>query len=367
MKLFFLCGARDFHAMDWYRSAKEVLPPNEVMIVTDLIEGEGFNNITKPEDKIYKLIILDKILFKNQSSLGNVWRNILKLLFLPIQVFLLRRFYRNKQDGIFHAHSMYYLWLAWIAKVPFVGTPQGSDILLKLDRSKIFRFMSIKAMRAAKAVTVDSEAMKSKISEVSGINAHVIQNGIDLNSIAQSNKIFETKVHRTNTLLSIRGFTSLYRIDSLLTARNKSSLLQNMPIKFIYPFYDDSYRHEISPLLQLQDMDVGRVGRDEMYQIMRSSTLIISVPRSDSSPRSVYESVFCGSAVAITYNKYYDVLPACMKSRIVIVDLAEEYWLEKAYEKAVEICSTNYTPSEEALDMFDQRRSFKKVSQLLFN
>jgi hypothetical protein len=34
-KLVFLCGARDFHAMDWYRSAIALIPDAEISIVTD--------------------------------------------------------------------------------------------------------------------------------------------------------------------------------------------------------------------------------------------------------------------------------------------------------------------------------------------
>ena len=40
--LVFLCGARDFHAMDWYRRAKELLPEADTCILTDLIAAEGF-------------------------------------------------------------------------------------------------------------------------------------------------------------------------------------------------------------------------------------------------------------------------------------------------------------------------------------
>ena len=43
--LVFLCGARDFHAMDWYKSAKELLPSKDIYILTDLIKGEGFRKL----------------------------------------------------------------------------------------------------------------------------------------------------------------------------------------------------------------------------------------------------------------------------------------------------------------------------------
>jgi len=139
-QLVFLCGARDFHAMDWYRSAEEQTPKENVCILTDLIAAEGFTKLVGKNDIVHKLFIIDRFLFKNQSTIGNIWRNIIKFIVLPLQIGLLKKFHRKNPDSIYHAHSMYYIWLAAAANVPFIGTPQGSDILLKPFRSKIFHF-----------------------------------------------------------------------------------------------------------------------------------------------------------------------------------------------------------------------------------
>jgi hypothetical protein len=48
-----------------------------------------------------------------------------------LQILLLKRFAKKNPNTIFYAHSMYYLVLARAAKVNYVGTPQGSDILIK--------------------------------------------------------------------------------------------------------------------------------------------------------------------------------------------------------------------------------------------
>ena len=42
--LVFLCGARDFHAIDWYRRSLDELTNINIYILTDLIEGEKFQN-----------------------------------------------------------------------------------------------------------------------------------------------------------------------------------------------------------------------------------------------------------------------------------------------------------------------------------
>ena len=119
----FLCGARDFHAMDWYRSAKRIYPEKQFPIVTDLIEGEGYKKLIEDEDLIYRLLVIDSLLFRAQSKLGHKWRNLVKLIVLPIQVCKLKKFDKEHPKIIYHAHSMYYLFLAMLANVNYIGTP----------------------------------------------------------------------------------------------------------------------------------------------------------------------------------------------------------------------------------------------------
>ena len=92
---------------------------------------------------------------------------------------------------------------------------------------------------------------------------------------------------------------------------------------------------------------------------------MIFILSSDSSQRSVYEVIFCGAAVAISHHRYYDVLPACMKKRIILIDINNDNFIEEALEKAKTIITTQFIPSEEALDLFDQRRSFKRILNLI--
>jgi hypothetical protein len=261
---------------------------------------------------------------------------------------------------------MYYLFLAWAAGIPFVGTPQGSDILIKPYRSKLYKKYSIKSLKAAKAITVDSVKMKDKVWELSHINAHIIQNGIDIYSINKFMNQIQNDYEDRNLLLSIRGFTSLYRIKDILIARNSSKMFYEYPLTFIYPFYEDVYFKEISSFFKQIDNNIGRVDRLKMYNLLSQTKLVISIPSSDSSPRSVYEAIFCGCAVAITHHGYYDSLPNCMKSRIILVDLNNNNWFDNTIEKSSQIIQKPYVPSDEALELFDQRKSFKKIERLLF-
>ncbi|HCF03052.1 hypothetical protein [Flavobacterium sp.] len=366
-KLVFLCGARDFHAMDWYKSSKELMLDKECCVLTDLIAGEGFKKIINDKDKVYKLLILDRFLFQNQSSLGDKWRNLLKLLVLPLQVILLKRFAKKHPNAIYHAHSMYYLVLARAAKVSYIGTPQGSDILVKPYRSKFYKHFTVYGLKMAKHITVDSKKMQEGVFNLSKKNAYIIQNGIDVSSIKKFQKslnILNQKISHRSGILSIRGFTELYRIKEVLQVRNQTE--SNYCITFIYPFYESLYKTECNSLIQANDLDLGRVDRIKMYELLSECELVMSIPSSDSSPRSVYEAIFCGSPVAISYNSYYDSLPECMKSRIIIVNLSDNNWLIDAINKAKEINKTPFIPSRTALELFDQKESFKKLQKLLF-
>lgn len=350
--------------MDWYTSAKILIEDScSLTIVTDLIQGESFNKLVDSSDNVYKLLILDNLLFKTQSRLGNLWRNILKLFLLPFQVILLKRFQKNNKNSIYFAHSMYYLWLAHFAGLDFVGTPQGSDLLIKPFKSNFFRYLSVKALKSAKFVTVDSEMMKAKCFQISGIEPIIIQNGIDLDSINKMNTYHVKKNGPNNRILSLRGLTDLYRINEIVQSRNYN--FKNIGINFIYPFHDDTYKSKIS--FSKYDIDLGRLSRENMYALIKNASLVVSIPSSDSSPRSVYEAIFCNSIVAITYHRYYDDLPKCMQSRIIIVDMKNKDWLKIAFDKALSIKKKekDFKPSVRALDLFDQKRSFNKKLNLL--
>jgi len=363
-QLVFLCAASDFHAMDWYKSAKTFLKNYEVIILTDLIAGEGYKKLITRNDTLHRLLVIDKLLFRYQSRIGHSWRHFLKLLVFPIQLALIKKFSISYPNATYFAHSMYYLFLAWAAGVSYVGTPQGSDILIKPFKCPAYKYFTIKALKAAKAVTVDSIDMKMKIKELSNVDATIIQNGIDIQSIMYFSGVGKDRIGPREGILSIRGLSELYRIETILKSRNYSIRNGNTPITFIYPFYERQYLKKISPLFIDNDIDLKTVDRIKMYELLLSTKLVISIPISDSSPRSVYEAIFCGCAVAITNNPYFDLLPKCMRSRVIIVDLSDKNWFDTAVEKSDFIIRSRFVPSNEALRFFDQSESIKIVEKL---
>ena len=108
----------------------------------------------------------------------------------------------------------------------------------------------------------------------------------------------------------------------------------------------------------------GKLTREAFYERLVRSKIAISIPIRDSSPRSVYEAIYCGCIVIVRYNNYLEDLPACMRERIVITDCVGD-WFDIAYEKALEKCKTPFCPTLDADDMYDQRLSFQRVLNFL--
>lgn len=360
MPVIILGGARDYHAIDWYRSLKKACPERKIVFLTDSVDGEGFCNILNENDEINHLMVIDGVLFPFSSSVSNIWRNIVKLVALPFQIYYLRRFMNRYDGAVVHAHPMYYMFLCWAAGVGAGVTPQGSEILVRPHKNIIYKHFLIKSLRAASFVTVDSYRMKQSIFELSGVNATVVQNGIDISKI----RAVSDSIDKRYRICSVRGFAPLYRIHEVVDSRNRSSV--KVPITYVYPFTDSRYYREVKAKMISEDEVLGRLDKLELYKVLSESLLTISIPESDSSPRSVYEAIFCGSCVAVTGNEYLDALPSCMLKRIFVVDLSDRSWFSKALQFAKHFALTPYIPSSEAIETFDQNISLRKASKKLY-
>ena len=100
--------------------------------------------------------------------------------------------------------------------------------------------------------------------------------------------------------------------------------------------------------------------------VLNIALLVVSIPLSDSSPRSVYEAIFSGCMVAAIDGAWIGQLPECMKARVMIVDPNSDAWLRDALEAARTRVREPYVPSREALEMFDQKLSMQKIYQEIF-
>jgi hypothetical protein len=158
--------------------------------------------------------------------------------------------------------------------------------------------------------------------------------------------------------------THLYRIIEIVASRNKFAA--DTKLDLIYPLWDVGYRASVKEVLREGDVDHARIERAQMYELLQSAIMAVSIPQSDSSPRSVYEAIFAGAPVATVAASWIDVLPACMRSRLIIVDLNDPAWFAKALERARAISASAYVPSTAAVETFSQEHSMRKAVGLLY-
>ena len=267
--IIFIGDARDFHAMDWYHSAKDVCYPRKVYFATDLINSEGQEVLIREGDNIINLYNIDWLLFPNQSRFGHIWRNFIKLLFSPFQAIRLKLISKKTPNSIFHAHTMYYMFLCWMARISYFGTPQGSEILVRPNRSKLYRYFAIKALLAARHVTVDSINMQNNIYKLCGKTSSIVQNGIDIIAILHSVNNSEKRIN----IVSLRGLRPPYQIDEIFKARNHCR--QKPPLILIYPFSEEGYKTEILQKCEHNDLDLGRLSRIEMYKLLADRKSVV--------------------------------------------------------------------------------------------
>jgi hypothetical protein len=361
--IIFIGNARDYHAIDWYRNIKKICSGSgqQVLFATDLICSEGHTKLISDDDILIDLYNIDWLLFTNQSAAGNIWRNIVKVVFFPIQVRHIKKLAKKYPGSIFHAHTMYYLFLGWMARLRYIGSPQGSEILVRPYRSKIYRYFAKKSLMAAEHIIIDSVNLQNGILKLCGKQSTIIQYGIDVKAI---NK-FVSDSDKREYVVSIRGLYPIYQIEKIFHARDFGK--EKLPLILFYPFWEDGYKAEMLKMLKPGDQNLGRIPeKKDVFKLLSKTILAVSIPLTDSSPRSVYEAIFCGCCVAVTYNPWIDSLPECMRERVIVVDLDDVLWLEKAIAMARLVTQIPFKASEIALRLFDQEKSMQAVAELFY-
>jgi hypothetical protein len=327
------------------------------LFITDNFGKEGFKPLLKDSDSVGRLFILDPFLGDRPTAMGHRWRNLLKLVMVPFQVVKLRQQLRRLRRPFVFAHSTYYAFLASFCGVPYCATPQGSEVLVRPAGSRLYRYLLNRSARHATFVTVDSAAMAAGIHRLAGIQSHVVQNGIDVARIAAK----ADSAPRT-LVLSVRGISDNYRIREIIAGRNASA--PSVALTFSFPFVEEGYAREVEAILGKDDFMHRDVPKEDLYGLFRRAICVLSIPKSDSSPRTVYEAIFCGAIAVCAPSPFIGKLPQCMRERIVIADLSDPGWFQKCLSRASQMVLTPFVPDPEAIDQFDQVASMRRCLEL---
>lgn len=233
------------------------------------------------------------------------------LIRLPLIVYQLKRFLKEIKPDILHAHEAQYgFWGALSGFHPLIFTPMGSDIIIQAQRYLLYKWIARITFRYVDMVTGDSLLLQESGFKIGAKreNNYIIQNGVDT-------KQFNPKVDRTRirkelglgdspVILSVRSFQKIYNIDLIIRLAPK--ILASLPsVRFIFLYGFGDLEHELKNLaLELRVSDsmyfIGNVPYSLMPYYMKAADLCISIPSSDSSPKSVYEAMACGTPTLLS-------------------------------------------------------------------
>lgn len=206
-----------------------------------------------------------------------------------------------------HAH-----WLpesGWMAAreglQPLVCSAWGSDVLgvrgLGRRRSRV-------ALERAKLVFADSEHLARATRELVDVPVEVVRWGLDLEAFSPGDTAVARQALRLDhdgpLIASVRGLDPVYNPELLLEAfalvrdrQPKARLLLKNPATRV-----PSETKAAIERLGLRDavMMLGNVPVERMPDVFRAADVVVSIPSSDSSPRSVWEALACGKPVVVS-------------------------------------------------------------------
>ena len=304
-----------------------LLAPNYCWHTEDLINLGNFSNKLKYcfisdtppffSRKFYKKTFLNN--FFSYEFVQRLWRLILCL---PWSVYVKLKLFDNIPV---HCHGLFALFLADLANISesrIIFTPQGSDILVLPDKKKIIRkFLSRKLHRVA-FITADSNMLLKKVLEISPkINKRklkLIQNGISLSTISD---LIENEKFKKNEIdiCWIRGTNEIYQFKYFLEILKQISIQTSSRLKItiIDAFGNDFISRKN---LYYENIDISilpRLDSKGFLKCLQKSKIVVSIPKSDSSPRSVYEAIFFGCTLFLTDLECFDWIPNEIKSNFL--------------------------------------------------
>lgn len=206
------------------------------------------------------------------------------------------------------AFAMYGITLSLLG-VNVVMENNGSDVILAPDNTKLLKRYKW-AYKLCKGVVQDSY-----VAQQAGIrlgapkeNNEIIELGIDTNIF---NPYIEKGLFRkkyripsdANVIFSPRTLRPLCNIDEIIdTIKPVIEKYPNTYYVFCSHVRNITYENRIKEAELSQNVIfLGYIDNEkDMPYIYRDSDVVISIPNSDSSPRSVYEAMACGSNVIVS-------------------------------------------------------------------
>lgn len=308
MKILYLCSSADWHMVLWL---KYFADRHEVLLFSDREDYLPRQQFGPKVQVIERYGHLGRLLGALALADG-YWSRLDKLLSTGRYTRHIQRIVDEQRVDIIHAHSLYYGFLAAGIRrdVPVVFTPMGSDVILYAQTNPIHKRLARAAFARADVVTGDSILLQTQGYKVGARpdHNHIVQNGVDTEVVHPRRTDLKRRlgVADDETLIfSPRALAELYNIDVILRSiallRDRGRKVRCM---FSYAFGGEYVRglKELTKELSLEKEVIwlGFLQYHEMAEHYNAADIVVSVPRSDSSPKSVYEAMFCRKPVVVS-------------------------------------------------------------------
>ena len=250
------------------------------------------------------------------------FRHLNKFISLYFFRYKIMKILKEYNIDVIHAHSLYYGYLSSFQnKIPLVFTPMGSDIIIAAQKIKYYRKMAQRAFKFSTVITGDSKLLQKKGYEIGASisNNYIIQNGVDSTKFYPfSTQIKHNLGLQSDDLLlfSPRALDPNYNIDVIIDALALlKDRVDNFKCIFAYAFGGEYFK---SLVVKTESLGLtknihwlGFTKYQDMPLYYNAADIVISIPTSDSSPKSVYESMFCSSSVIVSdIDWVYEILDA---------------------------------------------------------
>ena len=217
-----------------------------------------------------------------------------------------RRLIRRFEPDVVHANWMLFAAAAALSGArPLVAMAWGSDVY---GVGRLATLLNRLAARRADRCIGDSEDLVARLVELGAPRKRsaVINWGVDTTAFRPPASPGERAGLKATlglgpgpVVLSVRGFKGIYNPETLLQAY--AALADEFPDAQLVLKHPETAPMDLPWLTRSDRVHVvGRVPYERLAAYLRSADISVSIPDSDSSPRSVWEAMACGSACILS-------------------------------------------------------------------
>ena len=373
MNILYLASSADWHVDLW---VKYFTVKHNVYLFSDredYLRQQPFKNVT---------VVSSPGLFGSTlNSIGSKSHKLHQLnKFLSVH-----KYARNIDDiiekydiDVVHAHTLYYGFLASFInkKTPVIFTPMGSSIIIHAQGNRLYRLMANKAFQRADLITNDSLVLQNSGYKVgaSDVENHIVQNGVDStifyphdNDLREKHEITPEEI----VIFSPRAITPLYNIDIIIESIAQL-VASGFKIKCMFSFaFGDDYFQKLNEQVDRLNLSehiiwLGYLTYNDMAKYYNMADVVVSVPSSDSSPKSVYEAMFCRKKIVVSDLPWsYEILAT--EDCFLRVPVRDSIALSRAFEKLLNDESELYAENAYCVahKYFDYEKNMKGMERLM--